>query len=120
MVILDVQLWELGTQSLHQGLSETLLVNTLTDVREFKKEKNPSFLMYQPIQICNSWQILWFRIKFYTNFPGGTYLQVTSCLVTLRFTLKVHIGAIITSLYNIHVNRLLIYHRLAHTFDDRL
>ncbi len=36
-VILDVQLWELGTQRLHQGLSETILVNTLTDVREFKK-----------------------------------------------------------------------------------
>ncbi len=37
MVILDVQLWELGTQRLYQGLSETILVNTLTDVREFKK-----------------------------------------------------------------------------------
>ncbi len=36
MMILDVQLWELGTQRLHQGLSETILVNTLTDVREFK------------------------------------------------------------------------------------
>ncbi len=34
--ILDVQLWELGTQRLHQGLSETILVNTLTDIREFK------------------------------------------------------------------------------------
>ncbi len=38
MVILDVQLWELGTQRLHQGLSETILVNTLTDVRELKKK----------------------------------------------------------------------------------
>ncbi len=43
MVILDVQLWELGklwelgTERLHQGLSETILVNTLTDVREFNK-----------------------------------------------------------------------------------
>ncbi len=37
MVILDVQLWELGTQRLHQGLSETILVYTLTHVREFKK-----------------------------------------------------------------------------------
>ncbi len=37
MVILDVQLWELGTQRLHQALSETILVNTVTDVREFKK-----------------------------------------------------------------------------------
>ncbi len=36
-VILNVQLWELGTQRPHQGLSETILVNTLTDVREFKK-----------------------------------------------------------------------------------
>ncbi len=36
MVYLDVQLWELGTQRLHQGLSETILLNTLTDVREFK------------------------------------------------------------------------------------
>ncbi len=36
-VILDVQLWELRTQRLRQGLSETILVNTLTDVREFKK-----------------------------------------------------------------------------------
>ncbi len=34
---LDIQLWEAGTQRLHQGLSETILVNTLTDVREFKK-----------------------------------------------------------------------------------
>ncbi len=34
---LDVQLWELGTQRLHQELSKTILVNTLTDVREFKK-----------------------------------------------------------------------------------
>ncbi len=39
MVNLDEQLWELGTQRLHQGLSETILVNTLTDVREFKKKK---------------------------------------------------------------------------------
>ncbi len=37
MVILDVQLWELGTERLHQGLSETILLNTLTDVRELKK-----------------------------------------------------------------------------------
>ncbi len=36
MMNLDVQLWELGTQRLHQELSETILVNTLTDVREFK------------------------------------------------------------------------------------
>ncbi len=36
-VILDVQLWELVTQRLHQGLSETILVNTLTDVRELTK-----------------------------------------------------------------------------------
>ncbi len=42
MVILDVQLWELGTQRLHQGLSETILLNTLTDVRGFKK--TPSIL----------------------------------------------------------------------------
>ncbi len=41
MAILDVQLWELGTQRLHQGLSETILVNTLTDVREFKKKDCP-------------------------------------------------------------------------------
>ncbi len=40
MVILDVQLWELDTQRLHQGLSETILVNTLTDVRELKKLTN--------------------------------------------------------------------------------
>ncbi len=39
MVNLDVQLWELGTQRLHQGLSETILVNTLTDVREFKNQR---------------------------------------------------------------------------------
>ncbi len=38
MVILNVQLWELGTQRLYQGLSETILVNTLIDVREFKKQ----------------------------------------------------------------------------------
>ncbi len=40
-MILDVQLWELGTQRLQQGLSETILVNTLTDVIEFKKKKWP-------------------------------------------------------------------------------
>ncbi len=38
-MILDVQLWELRTQMLHQGLSETILVNTLTDVRELKNVK---------------------------------------------------------------------------------
>ncbi len=44
MVILDVQLWELGTQRLHQGLSETILVNTLTDdVRELKKKEENMF-----------------------------------------------------------------------------
>ncbi len=37
MVILVVQLWELCTQRLHQGLSETILVNTLTDIKELKK-----------------------------------------------------------------------------------
>ncbi len=36
-VTLDAQLWELCAQRLHQGLSETILVNTLTDVREFNK-----------------------------------------------------------------------------------
>ncbi len=35
---LDVPLRELDTQRLHQGLSETILVNTLTDVRVFKKK----------------------------------------------------------------------------------
>ncbi len=50
MVILDVQLWELGTQRLHQGLSETILVNTLTDVREFnKKERNSSNNTYSRV-----------------------------------------------------------------------
>ncbi len=38
-MILDVQLWELGIQWLHQGLSETILVNNLPDVREFKNKK---------------------------------------------------------------------------------
>ncbi len=37
-VKLDVQLWELAAQRLHQGLSETILVNTLTDVRELKNQ----------------------------------------------------------------------------------
>ncbi len=37
MVILDGQLWKLGTQRSHQGLSETILVNTLTDFGELKK-----------------------------------------------------------------------------------
>ncbi len=35
---LDVPLRELDTQRLHQGLSETILVNTLTDFREFKNK----------------------------------------------------------------------------------
>ncbi len=34
---LDVPLRELDAQRLYQALSETILVNTLTDVREFKK-----------------------------------------------------------------------------------
>ncbi len=46
MVNLDVQLWELGTQRLHQGLSETIFVNTLTDVREFQKMAAPSKKCY--------------------------------------------------------------------------
>ncbi len=46
MVILDVQLWELGTQRLYQELSETILVNTLTDVREFKKHIKQIFAKY--------------------------------------------------------------------------
>ncbi len=45
MVNLDVQLWELGTQRLHQGLSETILVNILTDVREFKKLDHRDFVL---------------------------------------------------------------------------
>ncbi len=36
---LDVPLRELDTQRLHQGLSEIILVNTLTDVRELKKKQ---------------------------------------------------------------------------------
>ncbi len=39
-MLLDVQLWELGSQRLHQGLSETILMNTLTDVKEFKKDSD--------------------------------------------------------------------------------
>ncbi len=35
---LDVPLSELDAQRLHQGLSETILVNTLTDVRELKND----------------------------------------------------------------------------------
>ncbi len=34
---LDVPLRELDAQRLHQGLSETILMNTLTNFREFKK-----------------------------------------------------------------------------------
>ncbi len=39
-MILVIQLWERGTQRLHQGMSETIFVNTLTDVREFKNYKS--------------------------------------------------------------------------------
>ncbi len=41
-------------------------------------------------------------------------------LSLIRFTLQMHIGAIITSLYNTHGNQLLIDHRSAHTSDDRI
>ncbi len=44
-VILYVQLWQLGTQRLDQGLSETILANTLTDVRQFK---NTFYTIYIP------------------------------------------------------------------------
>ncbi len=40
---LDVPLRELDAQRLHQGLLETILVNTVTDVREFKNLKYLSF-----------------------------------------------------------------------------
>ncbi len=35
---MSVPLRELNAQRLHHGLSEIILVNTLTDVREFKKD----------------------------------------------------------------------------------
>ncbi len=57
MVILDVQLWELGTQRLHQGLSETILVNTLTDVREFKNTSTITELYLHGTELDNSWCI---------------------------------------------------------------
>ncbi len=41
MVALYVQLREQIGKRLHHGLSETILVNTLTDVREFKKSYSP-------------------------------------------------------------------------------
>ncbi len=44
MVILDVQLWELGTQRLLQGLSETVFV---TDIRELKKSDKGSAVVVQ-------------------------------------------------------------------------
>ncbi len=56
MVNLDVQLWELGTQRLHQGLSETILVNTLTDVRELKNNNNNARLYLTRINTCVSTQ----------------------------------------------------------------
>ncbi len=46
MVILDVQLWDLGTQRLHQGLSETILV----DVREFKNNNNNKRVLFSIYQ----------------------------------------------------------------------
>ncbi len=51
---LDVQLWELGTQRLHQGLSETILVNTLTDVREFKKKSPTNSPKIGKLEILNT------------------------------------------------------------------
>ncbi len=60
--------------------------------------------------------------SFIQNFPGGHippgyFIYVLS---HIQFTLQVHIGAIITSLYNTQVNRLLINHRSGHTSDDWL
>ncbi len=46
MVNLDIQLWELGNQRLHHWLSETILVNTLTDVRELKKKDILLFILH--------------------------------------------------------------------------
>ncbi len=57
--------------------------------------------------------------SFTQNFPGAHISRVLHVLSLIRCTLHVHIGAIITSLYNTHVNRLLIEHRSAHTSDDR-
>ncbi len=54
MVILNVQLWELGTQKLHQGLSETILVNTLSDVSEFKKKFQYLFYMSSQYEFSGS------------------------------------------------------------------
>ncbi len=33
----NLLIWEKITKRLHHGLSETILVNTVTDIREFKK-----------------------------------------------------------------------------------
>ncbi len=85
------------------------------------KKKGKSFFPHVPaIQICNSGQILWSRMQFYTKFPGAYTSRLLHVLLLIRFTLQVHIGAIITSLYNTHINRLLINHRSAHTSDGWL
>ncbi len=57
----------------------------------------------------------------FTKNVGGTHTsRLLQILSLIRFTLQVHIGAIITSIYNTHVNRLLIDDRSAHTSDDQL
>ncbi len=73
MVILDVQLWELGTQRLHQGLSETILVNTQTDVREFKKKTSMvRYYCFSIIGYINLGHMLFFS----DIFNGFSYLAL--------------------------------------------
>ncbi len=76
----------------------------------FKKDEKPSFLMYQPIQICNSGQnIVVQNAVLHTIFQGHipwTTSRLLHVLSLIRYTKQVHTGAIITSLYNTHVNRL--------------
>ncbi len=50
MVILDVQLWELGTQRLHQRLSETILMNTEGDKSDRPKDNTTLMEVEDSIQ----------------------------------------------------------------------
>ncbi len=86
MVILDVQLCELGTQRLHQGLSETILVNTLTDIREFKK-KLPCSMEFETILLHLFYTICYVGCLMIANTGICIFLYIRNTAILLFYTI---------------------------------
>ncbi len=79
------------------------------------------FIINYKKEICNSEQTLWLRMLSFRKLSQGVHTSwLLHVLSLIRFALQVHTGAIITSLYNAYVNRLLTNHRSAHISDHRL